>query len=278
MAVSAPERRSLLSELARLAVVDLNKLWRQATTLKNIDFAAFVTAAYPEVADPYTVAAAQLSANWFEESDPESLYIAETAPPLSQERLTSTVQWALSADGEKALDRLNGSVQRAVFDGARETTMLNVDLEPGTRWAREARPNACAFCRLMATRGAVYRTERDALTVSGRSVDLSLSDRRMRAGGLATTDELLQRRMGQTTYARGKRKGQNKSRSLRGSQGMGDRYHDDCYCVAVEVRTGFYEPPENAMEWENEYLKARENADSGDPKKILAEWRTLGAN
>lgn len=278
MAVSAPERRSLLSELARLAAGDLNKLWRQAAALQKVDFAAFVTTAYPEMADPYTVAAAQLAANWFEESNPESSYVAELASPISQERLTATAQWALGGDGDKALNRLTGSIQRAVFDGARETTMLNVDLEPGTRWAREARPNACAFCRLMSTRGAVYRTERDALRVSGRSADLSISDRRMRASGLATTDELLQRRMGQTTYVRGKRKGQTKSRQLRGSQSMGDKYHDDCYCVAVEVRTGFYEPPEYAMEWENEYLKARENSDSGDPKKILAEWRTLGAS
>ncbi|QZT61251.1 hypothetical protein [Mycolicibacterium austroafricanum] len=274
MAVSAPERRSLLSELARLAVVDLAALWRRASAL-DVEFPVYLAAAYPEVTEPYVAAAAMLSATWFEESDPESSYVAEVSPPLPRARLNSTVQWALGADGEKALDRLSGSTQRAVFDGARETTMLNVDLEPGTRWAREARPNACAFCRMMSTRGAVYRTERDALRVSGRSVDLSISDRRMRASGLASTDELLARRMGQTTYVRGKRKGQAKTRSQRGKQALGEKYHDDCYCIAVEVRSGYYEPPEYAMEWENEYEKAVQLSDSGDPKKILAEWRAL---
>lgn len=277
MAVSAAERRSLLSELARLAAVDLAALWRQATAL-DADFRAYIAEAFPELVDPYMSAASMLAADWFEESNPESAFTAELSPPLPRERLVSTVHWALGADGDKALDRLSGSTQRAVFDGARETTMLNVELEPGTRWAREARPNACAFCRMMATRGAVYRTERDALRVSGRSADLSIADRRMRASGLATTDELLQRRMGQTTYVRGARKGQRKYRSQRGEQAMGEKYHDDCYCIAVEVRTGFYEPPEYAMEWENEYQKARDSADSGDPNKILAEWRTLGAN
>lgn len=279
MAASAAERRSLLAELARLAAADLAALWQQAAALDDVDFAAYFKAAYPELVDPYVAAAAMLAADWFEQSEPESAYVATSAPPIARERLASTVAWALGGDGEKALDRLKGSTQRAVFDGARETTMLNTDLVPGTRWAREARPNACAFCRMMATRGAVYRTEADAVTVRGRSVDLSIADRRARASGQATTDELLQRRMGQKTYVIGKRKGQLKSRQLRGTRKLGDKYHDDCYCVAVEVRgNGFYEPPEYAMEWENEYLKARENSGSGDPKKILAEWRTYGAN
>lgn len=276
MAVSAPERRALLGELGRLAVVDLGALWRQATALTNVEFSTFIAAAYPEVTDPYVAAASMLSANWFEESEPESLFTARLAPAIPRDRLTTTANWALGADGDKALDRLAGATQRAVFDGARETTMLNVDLVPGTRWAREARPGACAFCRMLATRGAVYRTEADALRVSGRSVDLSISDRRMRASGLATTDELLGRRMGQKTYVRGKRKGQVKSRAPRGLQGLKDKYHDNCHCVAVEVRkNGYYEPPEYAMGWENEYLKSRDLAKSGDPKKILAEWRAL---
>ncbi|MCK9468656.1 MAG: hypothetical protein M0Q49_04500 [Porticoccaceae bacterium] len=275
MTVKAPERRALLGELARLVAGDMAALWAATSALDNVEFAAYIAAAYPDVVDPYVSAAAMLAASWFEESDPDSSYIAELADPLPRERLQSTAQWALAADGQKALDRFKGASQRAVFDGARETTMLNVDLEPGTRWAREARPNACAFCRMMATRGAVYRTERDALRVSGRSADLSISDRRMRASGLATTDELLARRMGQTTYAIGKRKGQRKTRSQRGSQALGDKYHDDCYCIAVEIRTGYYEPPEYAMGWEIEYQKAREIAGSGEPKKILAEWRSL---
>lgn len=250
-------------------------MWQAASDLDSGSFSALITEAFPEVVAPYVAAASEMSAAWFESSAPELDYTALTTS-LPEERLEESVRWALGGEGEKGLARLEGSAQRAVFDGARETTMLNAELEPGTRWAREARADACAFCRMMSTRGAVYRTERDALRVSGRSADLTLSDRRMRAGGLATTDELLRRRMGQTTYVRGKRKGQKKTRAQRGKQALGDKYHDHCYCIAVEVRTGYYEPPEYAMEWENEYLKARSNAGTGDPRKVLAAWRELG--
>lgn len=175
MAVSAPERQYLLNQLGRLADADLNRLWERAIYLTapprslglrrppSISFGAIIEEGFPEVVDPYYQTAADLAATWFEESLPGSPYIAQPADPLPVDRLVLSARWALRGDGAAGLSRLQGTLQRAVFDGARQTTLLNVTATE-SKWARYASANACAFCRLLATRGADYRSERTAAT------------------------------------------------------------------------------------------------------------------
>lgn len=186
------------------------------------------------------VAAADMAATWFEESVPGPAIVADLAPA---ERLRSSAQWALGADGNDALKRLNGTTQRAVYDGARSTTLANVE-RTKSRWAREARPDACAFCRLLATRS------REQLYLShGIVFDKELGAHRTKVVG---------------------RRGR-----ARGTQALGDRYHDDCRCIAVEVpNPESYVLSDQAQQWQDEYLKARANAGTGDVKEILAAWRT----
>lgn len=230
-------------------------MWRRAAQT-DTEFATLMMAAFPQIAQAYAGIAGDLAADWYQAAAPALPYTPVTAPPMV-ERWTQSARWALGADGEAALTRMSGSLQRAVFDGARDTTILNTEFEPGARWARHASANACEFCRMLATRGAVYRTEHDAVRVGGRSADLSVADRRMRAAGLATTDELIARRMGQKTYAIGKRKGQSKIRQVRGQQELGDKFHDHCYCTAVEVRPGnSYIPPDYVDQWDQDYITA----------------------
>lgn len=218
MPVLAPERRSLLSELVRLATLDLSAMWRNASSQSSIDFPLYVAEAYPEVVDPYVAAAAMMSASWFEESDPSSNYIAVTAPLPEREQLSSNAVWALKSLGDQGLSNLEGSLNRAVFDGARESTRLNVEATE-SRWAVHARPSACPWCKMMVTRGAVYLSAATALKAC----------------------------------------------------------HDNGHCVAMEDRNGTYEQPTYFEQWEEEYLKARDNAGSGDPKAIQAAWRQLDA-
>ena len=52
-------------------------------------------------------------------------------------------------------------MQRAVLDGARNTTLVNVE-RTDSNWARVARPQACSFCRLLATRGDAYNSSATA--------------------------------------------------------------------------------------------------------------------
>ena len=241
MAVSPEERRYLLQQVSRLAEADLARLWARASELSTSDFAVFMIEAFPQLADPYYEMAADLAATWFELSDPASLYKALTATPVAVEQLASSAQWALGAQGDAALDRLQGTLQRNIFDGARETIVLNVN-NTGSYWVRHARPEACAFCRMLATRSSSprswYSSNTSAIDVVGR---------------------------------RGR---------PRGNRAVGSRgYHDYCHCIAVEVRSGQeYTPPAYVEAWNEEMAKARANAGKGDPKSILSAWRQQGAD
>lgn len=155
MAVSAAERQFLLAQLERFAQTDLENLWKQAEQLASEDFFSYVRDAFPDIADTYSQTAGQLAATWFEESDPASPYVAKVADPIVRERLVKSAEWALGGDGRQALDRMSGTLQRAVYDGARETTVLNVEATD-SRFIRVARPDACPFCRMLATRTGEY--------------------------------------------------------------------------------------------------------------------------
>lgn len=163
------------------------------------------------------IAASDMAAVWFEESVPGPAQVAD----VPVERLGLSARWALGADGAEALNRLTGTTQRAVYDGARQTTLLNVE-RTNIRWARDARADACAFCRMLATR----------------------------------TDQYLYR-----------------SRDTAAA-----KTHDDCHCIPIEVANrDAYELPSHAQQWQDEYLKARANAGTGDTKQILSAWRAQGA-
>lgn len=235
MPVSAAERRFILDNLVGLAEADIRKLWKAAELQTDVAFAAYVTQAFPALVDPYQQMAAQLGATFFENDFPTITTPAVQAPPLPVEQLTKSVGWALDAEGVAAIDRMIGTTQRAIYDGERDTTALNATTNR-MKWVRVARPDACAFCRLLASRAAAadgqYKTEQSA---------------RFRADG--------------------------------------KKYHDDCRCTAKAIPRG--EDPMDylsatepqfadlAAQWSNEYDKARGAASSGDPKKILAEWRAF---
>ncbi len=145
------------------ALADLQTLWIRTSELTDVEFATFLTEAFPDLVASYESAAAELAASWFEESLPRSSYVAVTADLTDPAALRSSANWALDAKGGAGFDRLAGTTQRTVFNGARNTTLLNVE-RTGARWARHARPDACAFCRMLATRGAAYLSRETAAT------------------------------------------------------------------------------------------------------------------
>lgn len=294
MPVSAAERRFIMAQLGQRAKEDMIRLWDAAGRLEDIDFATYVADAFPDLANGAHQLAAEVSATLFEDDFPAITTPAVTAPALPEEKLKSSAVWALGADGDKALDRLGGTLQRAVFDGSRQTTVWNADIN-GMRWIRVAEPGACAFCRMLATRTAfdnTYRSEEAALGVVGRSVNLSVGDRRQIASGQMTREEALARRdQMQLTYQIGAKKGSPRGRRPRGTRKLGEKYHDDCRCDAKAIPNGrdpmdvlFAEEPDYAIaveQWRNEYFKASDAANpneygAGETKAILREWRTFG--
>ncbi|MET8648418.1 hypothetical protein [Nocardia aurea] len=180
-------------------------------------------------------------------------YQPKPAPMPTQAEVESSVRWTLNVTRREAAEstvesRLAGSVQRHVSNMARYTIITNADDEDGSVWARWARADACAFCRMLATRGPEYLSMESARRVVGR---------RGRSSG-GRPGPLLNR--------------------TRGSRAIGELYHDLCSCLPVAVRPGDkYEPPEYVDDWMTQYQEAAAHS-NGSPKQILSEMRKRSDN
>lgn len=192
MTASADERRHILTQVSAGLATNLEELWRRAEALPSSEFPGFMVDAIPELSDPYVAAAGTLSADWFDQSVPNAR--AVEAPMRPHDPLKVSVKWALSTTrGEAALPLIKGTLQRAVFNGARDTTIYNVGRNAQTRWARVATSGACEFCRMLVTRPIVSKGKLTSFYGSKESA--------------------LQAGLG---------------RGYTGTRAKGDRFHDNC--------------------------------------------------
>jgi hypothetical protein len=188
------------------------------------------------------------------------VYAAQLAPVLGDDLVQDELRWALAplfppADEElnletaltDALARIGNVLELLVGNQYRDTIAISAADDPmeGIRYARHASANACAFCRLMATRGAAYHTEESAVTVVGE-VD---------------PDDIAQR-----------------IRGPRGSRGEGEKFHDNCKCIAIPVFPGdTLEEAPYVAQWREDYAAARADVEGPNGvaqlKDILAHMR-----
>jgi hypothetical protein len=92
------------------------------------------------------------------------------AEPAPAGQAAAVARWAAGPlfgaqpDPARALEHLSGGVQRLVLQPARATIADSVDQDPAdARWARvPSGLTTCAFCRLLASRGAAYHSEESA--------------------------------------------------------------------------------------------------------------------
>ena len=265
--------QQLLATLSGKAVAAVTALWN---TLQDLDtdtrWKALETA-FPAVVDPFLSASGTLAAEWYASLDPTAACAVEIAPPIPKGALAANANWALTQID--VISALAGSVERQVFNQSRETLLSNVERE-GVKWARYASANACEFCRMLATRGAVYASEAAAGRVVGRGKDLTLGERRMRRSNLglpwrprftSPAEWGPEPAIDETAVSLGGRKRRGKrgrflaggSGQTRGNQKLGEAYHDNCHCLPVPVRDGqSYEPPDYALGWEQDYIDAQD--------------------
>ena len=140
--------QDLIAQLAAVAIT------RTTDLLRSTQDVAVVQEAYPVVVDPFIAASGQVSAEWYRSLDPEAEFPVEAAPPPARALLQTNVRWALTQ--LDPITALTGSAERQVFSMSRDTVAANADRER-VRFARYASANACPWCRVLATRGAVYR-------------------------------------------------------------------------------------------------------------------------
>lgn len=139
---------------------------------------AALFAATPLVVGDYTLGAAALALDWYDEireqANPRRPFTPTPLALVRDEHLAATVAWSTEGLYElegarsvkpavvlRAVDaamlRLLPEVQREVAAGFRDTVTSNAVADPDAQgYQRFARPGACKFCLMLAERGAVY--------------------------------------------------------------------------------------------------------------------------
>jgi hypothetical protein len=206
--------QGLLSQISGKALIAVTALWNKYADADPKTRWQALQQAYPQVLDPYMSAAALITAQWYTNLDPSSEFPVEMPEPVDLDSLQSNARWAMTTPDP--LLSIAGAVTRQVFNASRETTFYNMQRE-GIRYARHAAPDACGFCRVLATRTeeGLYSTEMSAVRVVGRA---------------------------------GKPRGNRK---------LGTEFHDHCRCLPVPIRGDQpYTPPDYVQQWNQEYSDA----------------------
>jgi hypothetical protein len=165
---SPSQLRSAVADLSTLAAADLRALWGQVSTPEDARNA--LRAVLPPLTDTYGLAAAAVAADWYDELRDElnigGRFFAIVAD-IGDTGTDSLARWGISplfgaeADWNAAKSLIEGGLQRRIANAARETVRLSSIEDPkALGWQRVA-AGGCGFCRMLASRGAVY-SERSA--------------------------------------------------------------------------------------------------------------------
>ncbi|MGO3147092.1 MAG: hypothetical protein ACTIJ6_05365 [Leucobacter sp.] len=261
------EHRQQLLQLRMLADADLRALLAAAEGLGVAGARNLLITALPELLSPYITASGELAAVLFEDLRSEAarrgtFYAASVDSVPAPARVEALSRWAVAPLANETLDstaftRLSGSAARMIMDSSRNTVELNGARER-VGFQRMPRAGCCAFCGLLASRGAVYRSEASAGGVVGRGSDRTGYDAQGRRLSGAAGGGV----------------------KARGSMALGDGYHDDCQCVVMPV----YEGTEMAAladatekRYSDMYVQSVRLDDTRavSPKLTLAEWRKV---
>jgi len=111
----------------------------------------------PTLLLPYVDLAASIAADWYDNLDLAANFRVSEVSGVDGSRIAYTAKWAFNAAGEEPpLNRMVGAFQRMVFDAARTVVVSNAKAE-GLHWFRDAREDACSFCRLLTVNPRAYR-------------------------------------------------------------------------------------------------------------------------
>lgn len=99
---------------------------------------------------PIVDLAAITTADWYASLDPSSRYLPTDAQDAVKDvRINYSLAWSFGQRGDaQPVDRMTGLFQRMVFDSSRNIVITNAKLEQ-VPWFRDARAEACSFCRLL---------------------------------------------------------------------------------------------------------------------------------
>ena len=237
--------RALLSEVETAALADVFELVQQANRLGVAAGQQLLHELLPHVLDPYAVVSSEVAAAFYEElraaAGVAQSYAVEALPAgLADRSVHSLVgEAAKRADGGAlSFEFLAGGVAKRVTEVASDTIIGNAAADRVmVGYQRVPQAGCCAFCGMLASRGAAYGSAESAGIVVGRG-----------------------RPVGSHRLAKGIRP--------RGSRKLGEAFHDHCRCAVVPVFEDTHvEMQARADEYYDAYSEAYSKARDG------LEWR-----
>lgn len=162
--------------LDALTVRRLRALLASMGTPGSDAFIRDLLAALPVLVDELADVSALIGASAYdlsrEQSNARGRYAATLAPLPSAEWVqgvakgalfTKTAEFPDRLPPDLIVQRLEAATPRVVRFGGRETTVVNTERDPARpRYRRMVRSGGCDFCKMLAGRGAVYRSEDSA--------------------------------------------------------------------------------------------------------------------
>jgi hypothetical protein len=235
-AADVTDFRTQIGQLETVAFADVQAVLGEVDDVNPLIVRDRLLEIVPELVGPYASASGEIAAAWYEDIRGQNVpgtYYAETFDALPTEKVDALVRYAVSPLFDQSfstvLSLLSGGLQRVISNAARDTITNNVAKDPvQVGYARFPQAGCCAFCAMLAGRGAVYNTAASAGGVQGRGVDASVTA--------------------------GLRGGQGRGVKTRGSQEIGSKFHDFCHCVVAPVFVGDEHAIETRKEYEQMYL------------------------
>lgn len=221
---SVTQSYSLLrGALSDAALVDLDKIMRAVANESPAVQREAMMDLLPTLGNQYASATGEVAAVF----SGELMELQEVKKPVAPESLAlpPTQSWfALAGFGlsDRTLERggmllayslIAGGMTKRLTEFAADTMIGNASIQSvATSAARVPKPGCCAFCGMLASRGAVYSTE-SAGVVGGRGVPVGQGK-------------------GRGSFGKGR------GIKTRGSRAIGESFHDHCRCEVVALTAG----------------------------------------
>lgn len=143
----------LIAQLAAQLGVRIDRLLARMDRMDQRQQLAFISEAFPELIDPFLAATAEATAGVYDELPGPAGFFATGGDLLPRGLLAAKGRIGLLERSPR--DALAGIGDQLLHRQSRETMVANAVRE-NVRWGRHASASACGWCRMLATRGAVY--------------------------------------------------------------------------------------------------------------------------
>jgi hypothetical protein len=161
-----------VADIVAVAQDELTASWSDLPIEDGAATKRGLTGLLRELLETFAPLAAGAGADWYAEARAEAGVVKRFTPslvvPVIAPQIEANAGWAVgplfgNADPDLALRRSAGVLQKLTANADRATILTNARRDPAKpRWYRGASAKCCAFCAMVASRGAMYRSEETA--------------------------------------------------------------------------------------------------------------------